>query len=188
MKYNGLPLINLDITDGIQGVQVISLVDEPAVERDFIKFAKDAEIKFKVNEEKRIITGVALIPNQKIYRKDPDGKEYYAQFSKDAVERIAIKFFQNRHSADANLMHEFGVEGVTYFESYLTNKARGILPAEFADVPDGTWIVSAKIDNDDVWSLIKQGVLRGFSIEGRLGVKEEISSIEELMDMLEKYN
>lgn len=188
MEYKGLPLFNLDIIEGLPGIELISLVDEPAVERDFIKFSKEAEIKMKVNEEKRIVTGVALIPGQKIYRREPNGKQYYIQFTKEAIEKAVIKFFEDRHSADANLMHEVDTEGIVYFESMLINHERGIVPAEFADLPDGTWIVSAKILNDGVWQLIKDGVLRGFSIEGRLGFQTEISSLEELVDYINNYN
>lgn len=186
MEYKGLPLFNLDIIEGVPGIELISLVDEPAVERDFIRFSKEAEVKMKINEEQRIVTGVALIPGQKIYREDKNGK-YYIQFSKEAIKRAAVKFFEDRHSADANLMHEVEADGIIYFESYLINRERGILPAEFADLPDGTWIVSAKILNEQVWTLIKQGVLRGFSIEGRLGFKSEISTLEELLDYINNY-
>lgn len=187
MQYKGLPLFNMDVVEGMPGIQLISLVDDPAVEKEFVKLAKETEIKMKVNEEKRIVTGVALIPDQKIFRVDPNGQKYYIQFSKDAIERAAIKFYKDRHSADANLMHEVYTEGIIYFESYLVNRERGILPVEFSDVPDGTWIVSAKIENDDVWKLISAGVLRGFSIEGKLGVKEEISTLEELIDYINNY-
>lgn len=186
MEYKGLPLFNLDVIEGVPGIELISLVDAPAVERDFIKFSKEAEVKMKINEEQRIATGVALIPGQKIYREDQNGK-YYIQFSREAIERVVVKFFKEKHSADANLMHEYEADGIVYFESYLINRERGILPAEFADCPDGTWIVSAKILNDNVWELIKQGVLRGFSIEGRLIFKSEISSLEELLDYINNY-
>lgn len=187
MQYKGLPLFNMDIVEGVPGIQLISLVDDPAVEKEFVKLAKVEEIKMKVNEEKRIVTGVALIPDQKIFRIDPNGQKYYIQFSREAIERAAVKFFKDRHSADANLMHEVYTDGIVYFESYLVNRERGILPAEFADVPDGTWIVSAKIENDKVWELVKSGVLRGFSIEGKLGVREEISTLEELIDYMNNY-
>jgi hypothetical protein len=186
MEYKGLPLFNLDIIEGVPGIELISLVDAPAVERDFIKFSKEAEVKMKINEEQRIVTGVALIPGQKIYREDQNGK-YYIQFSREAIERAVVKFFEERHSADANLMHEYEADGIVYFESYLINRERGILPVEFADCPDGTWVVSAKILNDNVWELIKQGVLRGFSIEGKLGFQSEISSLEELLDYINNY-
>lgn len=188
MEYKGLPLFNLDVVEGLPGIELISLVDDPAVEREFIKFNAEHEIKLALNEEKRIVTGVALIPGQKIYREDRSGK-YYITFTKEAVERTAIKFFADRHSADANLMHEVDADGIVYFESYLMNHERGIVPAEFADLPDGTWIVSAKILNDDVWMLIKQGVLRGFSVEGRMGVIKDkpIESVEELIDYINKF-
>lgn len=187
MQYKGLPLFNMDVVEGMPGIQLISLVDDPAVEKEFVKLAKETEIKMKVNEEKRIVTGAALIPDQKIFRVDPNGQKYYIQFSKEAIERAAVKFYKDRHSADANLMHEVYTEGIIYFESYLVNRERGILPVEFNDVPDGTWIVSAKIENDKVWELITAGVLRGFSIEGKLGVKEEISTMEELIDYIKNY-
>ena len=186
MEYKGLPLFDLDVIGDVPGVELISLVDSPAVQREFIKFSEQVEVKMKINEEKRVITGVALIPGQKIYREDHNGK-YYVQFSKEAIERIAVKFFEDRHSADANLMHDIPANGVVYFESYLINRERGILPAEFADCPDGTWVVSAKILNDQVWELVASGVLRGFSIEGRMGVQEEISSIEELIEYINNY-
>lgn len=187
MQYKGLPLFDMDVVEGMPGIQLISLVDDPAVEKEFVKLAKETEVKMKVNEEKRVVTGVALIPGQKIFRVDPNGQKYYIQFSREAIERAAVKFYKDRHSADANLMHEVYTEGIIYFESYLVNRERGILPVEFNDVPDGTWIVSAKIENDKVWELITAGVLRGFSIEGKLGVKEEISTMEELIDYIKNY-
>ena len=186
MEYKGLPLFSLDVVSGLPGIELISLVDSPAVQREFIRFSEDKEIKMKVNEEKRIVTGVALIPDQKVYRKDNSG-EYYIQFSREAIERAVVKFFEDRHSADSNLMHEVEADGIVYFESYLINRERGVLPVEFADLPDGTWIVSAKILNDKVWELITSGILRGFSIEGRLGVEQEISTLDELLDYINNY-
>lgn len=184
-EYKGLPLINLDVIDDWSGIDIISLVDRPAVQREFIAF-QEQEVKFSVDEEKHIVTGVALIPNQKIYRRDENGKEYYIQVSKDAIERIATKFFADRNSTNVNLMHEVDVDGCVYFESYLTNKERGIYPNDLGDLPEGTWCVSCKVNNPDVWNLVKQGVLRGFSIEGNLNVVEEteIDSLQGLIDYL----
>lgn len=185
-SYKGLPLINLDIIDDMNGVELISLVDFPAVEREFIKFSKDEDIKLAINEEKRIVTGVALIPEQKIYRRDVNGKEYYATFTKDAIERIAQKFFADGNSANVNLEHQVIVGDCAYFESYLINKDRGICPVEFSDLPDGSWIVSCKVNNDKVWELIKNGTLRGFSIEGNLGLVEEEKPIDTLEDLIKR--
>lgn len=185
MTYKGLPLIYLDVIDEMDGVEIISLVDRPAVKKEFVAFNEE-KVKFSVNDEKRIVTGVALIPGQKVYRRDENGREYYITCTKEAVERIAIKFFADHNTTNVNLQHEFNVDGCVYFESYLTNKERGIYPSEFGELPDGTWIVSCKIINDGVWKLIKEGVLRGFSIEGQLNVVEEkpIDSLEDLLDYI----
>lgn len=184
-EYRGLPLINLDVLDDLSGVEIVSLVDRPAVEKEFIAF-QDQEIKFSINEEKHIVTGVALIPNQKIYRRDENGKEYYIQVSKEAVERIAQKFFADHNSTNVNLQHQVSVDDCVYFESYLTNKERGIYPKEFGELSDGVWILSCKINNPAVWDLVKQGVVRGFSVEGHLNVVEDkpLDSIQDLLDYL----
>ena len=113
--YKGLPLFDMDLVDGICGVDIISLVDFPAVERNFIKFAKEVEVKFNVNDEKHIVTGPALIPGKKIYRRDESGYEYYVQFSKDAIKRIAEKFFEDHNTTNVNLQHELDVKGCVYF-------------------------------------------------------------------------
>lgn len=186
--YNNLPLYIMDLGDENTGVEIISLVDFPAIERDFIKFSKDTEIKFKVNDDKHIVTGPALIPERPIYRRNADGFEYYVKFSADAIRRIAEKFFADHNTTNVNVEHEFDVDGCVYFESYFMDKERGIVPAEFADLPDGTWILSAKINNPAVWALVKDGTLRGFSIEGVLSVEEakekELDSLEDLINYL----
>lgn len=182
--YKGLPLINLDVIDDVNGVELISLVDFPAVKREFIKFAKTEEIKLSINEERRVVTGVALIPEQKIYRRDDNGREYYITFTKDAIERIAQKFFADGNSTNVNVGHQILVGDCAYFESYLINKERGICPVEFSDLPDGSWIVSCKINNDEVWELVKDGTLRGFSIEGNLNSVEVEQSIDTIKDLI----
>jgi hypothetical protein len=186
MTYKGLPLIYMDILDDMNGIEIISLVDRPAVEKEFIAFNEE-KVQFAVNDEKRVVTGVALIPGQKIYRRTEDGKEFYMTFTKEAVERIAVKFFADHNTTNVNLQHEFNVNGCVYFESYLTNKERGIYPTEFGELPDSTWIVSCKILNDDVWKLVKEGVLRGFSIEGVLNVVDEEKPVLNSIDDLVNY-
>ena len=185
MTYKGLPLFNLDILSEDMGIEIISLVDKPAVEKEFIAFNEE-KVKFAVNDEKHIVTGVALIPDQKIFRRDESGKEFYVQVSAEAIERIAEKFFADHNSTNINLQHQFDVDGCVYFESYLVNKERGIYPTEFGELPNGTWIVSCKVNNPAVWKLVKEGVLRGFSIEGNLNVVKDkpIETLDELLEYL----
>lgn len=186
--YKGLPLVSLDIVDEkMDGVQIISLVDYPAIEREFVAFSEQEEVRLSINDERRIVTGPALVPDQKIFRRNEEtGEKYYITFSKEAIERIAQKFFADRNSTNVNLEHQFEVGDCVFFESYLIDKERGICPKEYSDLPDGTWMVSCKINNDDVWKLVKDGTLRGFSIEGNLHRAEEkpIDSVEELIKKL----
>lgn len=189
--YNGLPLFILGLGDDTTGVEIISLVDRPAVERNFIKFSNQVEVKFKVDEDKHIVTGPALIPGKKIYRRDEEtGYEYYVEFTKEGIQQIAEKFFADHNSTNVNLQHELDVNGCVYFESYFINSERGILPAEFADLPEGTWIVSCKINNEGVWDMVKKGELRGFSIEGYLDVQKQeekpLDTIQDLLDYLKR--
>lgn len=185
-NYKGLPIYWLDLGDDTTGIDIISLVDYPAIEKDFVKFSKNVDVKFSVDDEKRIVFGAALIPDKPIYRRSDDGKEYYVKFSKEAIERIAIKFFEDHNSTNVNLQHEFDVDGCVYFESFIKDSSRGIVPVEFNDCPDGTWFLGCKINNDAVWQLVKDGVLRGFSVEGNLAVKDtDKKSLETIQDLLD---
>lgn len=186
--YNGLPLFNVFIEGEENEFEAVSLVDVPAIQRDFIAFAEQVEIKFKVNDEKRIVSGPVLIPEQPIFRR-VDGKEFYIQFSAKSIEDMALRFFGDHSNTNGNLMHQVDVDGIVYFESYIINHDRGICPVEFSDLPDGTWCMSAKIENDKVWELVKNGTLKGFSIQATCSIvraKEEISTLEELINEINK--
>lgn len=181
-----IPVFDIDFTD--ESIwNSISIVDFPAVEENFIKLSKQTDIRFAINEEKREISGPALIPDKEIYRNDDHG-EYYIKFSKDVIKKMAIEFFKRNTQNNGNVMHEVDVPGVTFFESYLINKERGIKPTAFEDLPDGTWIVSAHIENDNVWKLIQDGELRGFSIDCTAKFVEEEKEIENLQDFFNYLN
>ena len=170
MVVNGLPCYSLNIDDSENtGCFKISLVDFPAVETSFLCFDKDKEpekFNFKVtDDEKHIVTGIALRCNMPIYRVAPDGTEYYVIFSKETVEHIMQKFAKDNNGFSISLQHELDVNDCYVVESYLINKERGIVPQEFSDIEDGSWVVSVKIENPKVWEYIKQGNCSGFSIE-----------------------
>lgn len=188
--FNGLPIFVVDINDD-SVFNNISIVDRPAIERNFIQLAKQTEIdfQFSVNDEKRTISGPALIPDLPIYRRMDDGKEFYIKFTADTIKEYAIKFFKDGREGEGNIQHSWGVNGITFFESYLLNKERGIVPVEFKDLPDGTWILSAKVENDGVWSMIKDGSLQGFSVDIQTSLSEAekpLDTLDELMEYLNK--
>lgn len=161
--HKDIPVFNIDFTD--ESVwNSISIVDLPAIEKDFIKLSKQSEVKFSINEEKRDIMGPVIIKDQLIYRNDENG-EYYIKFSAETIKKMAIEFFKRDAQNNGNVMHSVDVPGVTFYQSFIKDTNRGISPEGFEDVPDGSWFVTAHVENDEVWNLIKEGQLRGFSID-----------------------
>lgn len=177
-KQPGLPVyemvINPDPNSDVE-VSYVAFVDKPAIERNFLMF-NSQKIYFALNEEKRIVSGPAMIADSLIYRKDDQG-EYNVFFSADTIKQIALKFFKKDYHKNLNLFHDptLSLDGVTIFESFVSDKTRGIQPMKgFEDLPDGTWFISAKVENEAVWNKIKSGEVRGFSVEGIFSyVKEE---------------
>lgn len=179
--------IKIDPTDQITGMDAISLVECPAVEVDFLKFSKEEPKSLQfTNEEKRIITGVALLADTPIYRVKPDGEEYYVVFDRETIEQLVTKYSKYMFNNFVNIEHsdQHFVEGMYMIESYLKNSERGIVPAEFSEIPDGSWIVSYKVDNIDVWEKIKSGEVKGFSIQGVFNLIEqkEEPSIDDMIE------
>lgn len=168
MQLN-LPLYNItpDMTDENQGMFLVSLVEEPAVEIDFLAFAKENLLFAVQDTEKHIVTGVSILADTPIYRRNQNG-EFYVQFRKEDIPAIVEKFMQRGLSNFINIQHDETTLSNTdaiLVESYFVNKERGIVPNEFANVTDGSWITSYKILNEDIWQQIKDGDLKGFSIE-----------------------
>lgn len=192
--FEGKPLLRLTINGEEDGVNIISLVEFPAVERNFIQLSK--EVKLSLNEEKRELLGVALIPDFPIYRRDEQG-EYYITFNAESIRKIAIDFYKKLNVNMADVEHSHDMEnGITYFQSLIIDKGQGICPTAFKDLPDGTWIVGCKIDNDEVWEAVKSGEVKGFSIDGYFHAEPEkqeekpeekstIDSLDDLFDWLE---
>ena len=171
MTINNLPLYELmfDDNDSTLGCSKISLVESPAVEEFFLKFSKDEQEKehksfyFK-DDSKHIVTGIAMRADYPIYR-NQDGQEFYVQFSKYTIDKMMQKFMKEQRLFDISLDHNKDVRDCYLIESFIINKERGICPNEFSDVEDGSWIISVKIENQDVWNKICSGEVKGFSIE-----------------------
>ena len=148
-------------------VNFIGLVDRPAIERNFQAFKNHA--RFTVNEDKRIISGPAMIADMPIYRKDDQLGEYMVVFDKNSIRCIVEKFSAKGYMKNFNLFHNENaqVNDVTIFNSFISDAELGISPLKgFEDVADGSWFISAKVNNDSVWQQVKEGVIKGFSVEG----------------------
>ena len=158
-----------------KGVFAISLVNEPATEETFIAMSKDeVSVKLaKVNEEQRILMGLVLQPNQMIYRNDGEN-EYQMFFSADTIKEYSHNFFKSGFQLNSKLEHETTIEGVTFVESWLVADPKIDKSATFGmEYPVGSWMVSMKVDNDDIWNnYIKTGELQGFSIDAMVELEE----------------
>ena len=150
-------------------IDAISLVNSPAIEVDFIFFGKEKNnLTFsKVDEEKRELISPALIPNKQIFRYDPNtDQEYYVWFSKDTVKNAAYSYLKHNNHLKATYEHEQRVAGVLTVESWIKEGKQDKSNLYGYDLPVGTWFVKMKIENDELWSKIKEGELKGLSIEG----------------------
>ena len=162
-----LPFIEFKLTDEVEGLQAIALVDSPAIGLNYQAFAPH---KFEViNEEKRIVMGAAMIPDLPIYRRDERG-EYYAIFKKETIKALVQKLFkENKHNNFNEQHNAFKIlDDVFIYQSFITDAELGITaPSGFENVADGTWFIAAKVENDEAWAKVKEeGLLKGFSVEG----------------------
>ena len=151
----------------LSGVEAISIVEEPAIESDFVALKAHKIEMAEVNAEKRILMGPALIPNKKIYRRDAED-EYYIFFSEDTVRKASQLFLSKGNQNNSTLEHEYELNGMSVVESWIVEDEKKDKSALYSlSVPKGTWMVSVKVNNDDVWNeFVKTGRVRGFSIEG----------------------
>jgi len=166
----------------LSGIEAISIVDQPAIEENFIALSKQHEVKLaQVDEEKRILMGAALVPDKNIYRKDGE-EEYYIYFSKDTVRKASQLFLMRGNQNKSTLEHQAELHGLSVVESWIIEDEVHDKSRKYdMDLPVGTWMVSMKVNNDDVWeNYVKTGLVKGFSIEGYFKDKLEMAAIDDV--------
>ena len=173
----------IDEENEISGIEAISVVENPAIEEDFIALKEHKDIKLaEVDAEQRILMGPALIPNKKIFRKGEDDDDYYIYFSEDTVRKASELFFIKSKHQNSTFEHSFELSDMSVVESWLIEDPNKDKAAAYGfDLPKGTWMVSMKVLNDDVWKAVKEGEVKGFSIEGYFadGIERPKESIKE---------
>ena len=157
----------IDVEDSEMGLKTVSLVSDPAIQINWIKFNKQSEIKLAIqNEDKRIIFTPVLIPNQLIYR-NIAGEEFNLMFDKETIELVEQKWVKDNLSSTVDIEHSSKlIDGVTFFESVLLNNERFATAKGFEGLPEGTWFLTGKVESDEVWSKVKSGEINGVSIDG----------------------
>ena len=171
-------IVELVIDDDSEelAIDAISLVASPAIEQDFVYFGKEKNnLTFaKVDEEKRMLVSPALIPNKQIFRYNPNtDSEYYVYFSPETVRKASELYLKHNNHHKATHEHNERVSGVLTVESWIKEGDMDKSKLYGYDLPNGTWFVKMKINNNELWEKVKDGSLRGLSIEGYFTDKME---------------
>ena len=171
-SYNGIPIYKAMLDSEDTGMVVVSLVDEPAVESEFLAFNKTERLQFQVqDEEQRKVLGVVAIPEKLIYRETVDGFPYYIKYEAATIHKMAERFFSNYNVNNVDTDHSFElVDGVVLTQAFFINRAKGIDPKGFEDMPDDTLMFEYHVTNDEIWAGIKEGQWKGFSLAGTFDV------------------
>ena len=150
------------------GIEAISIVESPAIMESFVALNEQKQIKLaEVDKEKRILMGAALVPGRMIYRKT-GSREYYVHFSEATVRRASELFFIKGNHMNATLEHESDLDRMTVVESWIIEDPETDKSKLYGmELPKGTWMISMKVDDDEIWEdQVKGGLVSGFSIEG----------------------
>jgi len=169
-----IKIIDMDFDENsdLTGLHFVSYVENPAIEEHFVKFSN---VKMSaVNDERRMVFGPLLIPEQLILRKDDKtGEAFYMRFKAPVIEKAVHTFLKKGFLHNVNLEHKTPMEGVYLCEVwtkwYEDDKSSGM----GFDLPIGTAFAGYKVDNDELWAKIKSGEVMGFSIEGLFTAAKE---------------
>ena len=155
------------------GLKLMSVVDNPAIMVTWAKF-NEQEIKLSIqNEDQRIVFGPALIPDLPIKRSIM-GETFFVSIDRENILQTAIKFQKDNLANKIDENHSQQVlSGITIFETFVTDENRVTMAKGFESLPMGTWFITAKVNNDDIWAKMKSGELNGFSIDGLFSFKQD---------------
>ena len=176
------------------GMLKVSLVDYPAVEKNFLAFDKQEKVELYAvqDEDKQIVRGVLMRANYPIFRKDKELGEYFIIYKPETIREMAEQYLKDGRSSNVNLMHEDGsdVEGVDMVQMFIKDSAAGVNPSGFEEIEDGSLFAEFHVNNPDVWASIKAGTYKGFSIETLNTIEEEnaVISTEKIQDVLDWLN
>ena len=180
-KFEGLPIYEISI-DGVTGLYAVALVKRPAMLSTWQVFAdQEQKIKFaETDEEQHKVLAVLCRADFPIYRYSHAMGEYYELFTKKTIEDMTQRMLREGFHESINVEHDddFFINGVELTQIFIKNSEKGINPAGFEDIEEGSAFCEYKITAPEVWDAIKQGVFTGISLEGYFNLKEIFSNIE----------
>lgn len=187
LKYYLMQVNDFDET----GMYALSIVEKPAVGTSlFYAFDEDKPlIKYQFKEAEQIITGVAILADTPIFRRNKELGEHFIIFSKDSIKMVVEKLFKENKFNNINLQHDDNntVNSVYLTESYFIDREKGINPEEFKEATDGSWVVSYKVTDKTLFNdIVTSGKFNGFSLEGNFQYKN-VEKFEEVKNEFEEY-
>ena len=173
--------LDFDEMDLESGVFAISVVSDPAMKSDFITLSNEGDQMnlAAIDDKKMLLMGAVMIPNKIIPRKNGTN----IRFSKEVIRKASEVYFKRGYQQESTLEHKQDekLAGMTVVESWIVEDADKDKSAIYGlDTPVGSWVVSMKCDNDEVYELAKQGQINGFSIEGIFPDRSEVALSAEL--------
>jgi len=191
-----MDVIRLTLPDGDNLEFQIALVDEPAIESNFMAFNKQNHFQFKeVDKSERKLMGYFMIADFEILRIDQKRGAYKVVFDKKSIDKIVENFSFNGLNRNMNEMHQTGKlsEGVYVLNQWQIDSAKGIkAPDGFKTEADGSWFGVVKCNNEEIYQKALNGTFNGFSIEGKF-IEEAIdkyfkTDIDEFLNSVESAN
>ena len=152
----------------------VSLVEDPAIESNFIALSKQKS-SIKLENEKRLLIGAALVPNKPIYR-NVNGNEFYISFDETTIEKLAQDFLANDYQHNITVDHQQEANDIVIVESWIKTSENDKSVSYGLNEPIGTWFIGMKVNNDEIWQRVKDGFYKGFSIEAVVGLDELINN------------
>ena len=149
-------------------LESISLVDRPAIERDFMYFSKEKPKYYFEDNEQRIVVGPVMVPEMRIPRND-GGEIYYVYFTKETIAKAAELFLKHDRASKQNTDHKDNfTKDIYLMESWLIEDEydKAYRKYGFEDLPIGTWMTKMRVMDDKVWIEVKEGKYKGFSVQG----------------------
>ena len=179
--------------DAWGGVEALSWVESTI--KKYEEMSSEEEMTFSVfNAEQRLIVGPAMIPDKMIIRRNEiTGDIYYVYFTSDTIKKLQQKFMQEKLLDKTNIEHNRKfLNNVDVVESWIIEDEQKDKQQVFGmNYPKGTWMISMKVNDDTTWSKVKDGKLKGFSVQGYFLERAKFSSInndllEEIKQILKK--
>ena len=132
-----------------------------------------SKFSFGTDDDKMEIVGPALIPNKMIIRRsaptilNPNGEFYYVFFNEETIAKLSEKFMLEKRLDQTNIEHSDKEADSYVKESWIVSDPENDKSNAYGmSYPKGTWMITMKVKNKQIWNDIKSGKLNGYSVEG----------------------